>query len=497
MSKGSTTIQDLVYTTSYVEGTLTLQEVRVWFQTQLNIACLGVVNNDGFGLITRSAIYQIIAGGQGSAGAAGMPISDFMITDPFIVECHEDVGYVMEKLMADRGNEETFFNDIIVTDRGGFVGLVAVRDLIVHHMEALVHRLTAMEAQQNALARKNKELFANSFQHGQAETQYKSIFDMVPVPLVLFDMDGRWHSANPRFLRLGEYVPGQVTNEFYFDHLLDGDFGHIIQSVQENWQKGNTGDDFSYFSLQVKTISQNQVPVECVGELSPDGTLLMLSVVDVGGQRVSPQTGMIPTQETASPSEADHLNEVERSTRGDGGSKITQAIRTKLADSNAMGLARSVASNLIDKENALDKMMKKLETVIQVAEQIESTGANTQIIKGTAEEDLAQKMTGDLSEFSIVDLSQILIQGTKTGHLVIKDAHTKEVTGEIYFYCGAMVHAVFRDGTVGEPALYYIMGFREGLFEFIFDASSPEQTIQGDGLSILMEACRQMDESGS
>jgi hypothetical protein len=187
---------------------------------------------------------------------------------------------------------------------------------------------------------------------------------------------------------------------------------------------------------------------------------------------------------------------VEKPTRPVG--KVTQAIRLKLSNENAMGLARTVATNLIDRDENIEKLMKKVEAIIKVSEQIEQaeppsvpeTPASPQAPAPSSDR---PPLRGNLSDFSLIDLCQILVQGTKTGHLRLQFGSGSG--GDVYFYCGAIVHACTDKGDQGMDALPALMRESQGSFEFNFDVGSPAQSIEGDAMGILMDACRLADES--
>jgi Asp-tRNA(Asn)/Glu-tRNA(Gln) amidotransferase C subunit len=178
--------------------------------------------------------------------------------------------------------------------------------------------------------------------------------------------------------------------------------------------------------------------------------------------------------------------------------RITQAIKQKIDSYPGHDLARSVATNLIDKEEHIDRMMRKLEGIIAITEQLETRERDAREAAQTEpEEDGNRHLRGDLAEFSMVDLCQILIQGTKTGRLLVSAAEGEAPLGEVFFYCGSIVHAETAEGIAGADALGHVVSYRTGYFDFIFDENSPQVTIKGDSMGLLMEACRMLDESAT
>jgi hypothetical protein len=155
-----------------------------------------------------------------------------------------------------------------------------------------------------------------------------------------------------------------------------------------------------------------------------------------------------------------------------------------------------VANNLIDKENQVDRLMKKLDQIFTISAQIEQLPSTPPSVT-EIESLMTTNLTGMLSEFSVIDLCQILIQGTKTGQLLIYPPQSEELQAYLYFYCGSIVHAKHSDGFEGESAIAPIVKIRQGTFEFIYNKTASITTIQGDPMGLLMDACRVNDERRS
>lgn len=485
----STRAQDLVYTSNYVEGDMTIGDVKAWFQAQISVVSLGVIlNGNTFGLITRNHLSQQLIGQINKPSFLQQPISDIMITQPLTVEAGQDLDTVVMRLFTEKARDEEFFHDIIVKEGNRFVGLLSVRDLLVNHFENMTHKLTAMEAQLQSLAQKNKELFANSFRVGHQEGQLKQILEAIPVPVVLFSDDGRLAHCNPRFLELLEYTPRTIESVTRFKDLFDESFGPLFQVAQRNWSESNHNDEDHCAALTARTRSGDPVLCQAYFVLMPDGRHVCLTLIQTHIETNSPVSAAVVRDA------APDVVPVEKPARPMG--KVTQAIRLKLSNENAMGLARTVATNLIDREESIDRLMKKVEAIIRVSDQIEKVD-DRPATQGTLASALAPAperppLRGNLADFSLIDLCQILVQGTKTGHLRLD---CPRGGGDVYFYCGAIVHACTDEGHQGVEALPALMRDGQGSFQFDFDVASPFQTIEGDSMGILMDACRLADES--
>jgi len=494
----SNSVVDFIYSTNYVDGNLPIREVKTWLHTQPSVQSLGVILGEGsFGLITRSHLNQHALNHVNEPAWLEQPVSSVAVPENIVVDASESLSDVVTQLLTQKGKEisgEDYFHDIIVTKKDAFVGLASARDVLLEHIESLMHRMTAVEAQQATLVRKNRELFESSFRQGQTETQFKTIFERAPLPLAVFDHDGRMVSCNVRFLRLSHYQPKQIDKATFFGQFFDEDYVRLRNEQTEIWASSRSNQQ-SVYTLNMRSRQGERMSTEVAIELLPDFGQLVVAILGLpqeGGR--SSRSHTIETHEDAGvePSITAGQNLVKNSAAKPG--RITQAIRTTLASKEAQGLARSVATNLIDREKHLDRMMKKLEAIIEITEQLEQRERAPAEPEESAEPS-TRRLSGDLAEFSVIDLCQILIQGTKTGHLKIATENLDDLFGSMYFYCGSIVHAETKDEIRGVDALAQIVSLRKGVFDFSFDVSSPETSIKGDAMGLLMEACQKVDEN--
>lgn len=99
-------------------------------------------------------------------------------------------------------------------------------------------------------------------------------------------------------------------------------------------------------------------------------------------------------------------------------------------------------------------------------------------------------LEGNLSDFGIADLFQLIGLGQRTGCLEIKG---RSGNGEIYFENGFIVHA--RANTLeAENAVYDMFNWSEGKFIFIPDKKSAKSSIMWDWQNLILEAARRSDE---
>jgi PAS domain-containing protein len=484
ISNKNITAQDLIYSTNFVKDSVSLREVRTWFTTQPNVRSLGVVKEDGqIGLMMRDLLTQVLLEHAGNPAILDQPISGFMIQNPLKVSASTPIHEIIERLLNERSNDESFFQDIIVCSEMEFIGLIVVKDVVVDQLGNIMHRLSAMEGQNSALARQNKELFENSFRQGQKETQFRSVFDYAPLPIVVFDKEGQFLAASLRFSHLAHYGYKQIDGNFQFTNLFANDFQAVISQAREMLNDASNPEQM-FQSLNLLTFQQTATRVLTLVEITPDWGHVIISIL-----RIQRDGEMLEN----------HLSDIIKTTSLHPMGRITQAIKMKVQHKDAAGLARSVANNLIDREEEVDRLMTKLEKIIEFSSKVEQYKETPPSSSIEIEKDERHHMRGTLSEFSVIDLCQILIQGTKTGQLLIYRPNENEVGAYIYFYCGGIVHAKFRDpnGNVseGEQSLPQSLKIREGNFDFIFNKASPKTTIQGDPMGLLMEACRKADEA--
>ncbi len=99
-------------------------------------------------------------------------------------------------------------------------------------------------------------------------------------------------------------------------------------------------------------------------------------------------------------------------------------------------------------------------------------------------------LDGNLEDFPLADVLQLITMGSRTGLLVI----TKDgLNAHIWFERGQAVHAKVGD-LEGEKAVYETFNWREGRFTFDTDAVTDVRTIELDCQNLIMEAVRRLDE---
>lgn len=103
---------------------------------------------------------------------------------------------------------------------------------------------------------------------------------------------------------------------------------------------------------------------------------------------------------------------------------------------------------------------------------------------------MPEAFSGSLSQFKIIDIVRLLTSEGKTGVLNLQRGKEK---GEIYVIKGALVHAICKDG-VGEEAVFVMLTWVDGTFNFTQNVMSEEKTIEKNTLALLEEKIKQLEE---
>ncbi|MDR3088326.1 MAG: DUF4388 domain-containing protein [Desulfobulbaceae bacterium] len=102
-------------------------------------------------------------------------------------------------------------------------------------------------------------------------------------------------------------------------------------------------------------------------------------------------------------------------------------------------------------------------------------------------------LTGQVSEISPVELSQMINSNQKTGVLRIKSASGSQAA--LFFNDGELIHAEI-DGMTGENAFYQCLRIKDGAFKFTSGLTASQQTkkIIGGFMALILEGMKQLDD---
>ncbi len=135
---------------------------------------------------------------------------------------------------------------------------------------------------------------------------------------------------------------------------------------------------------------------------------------------------------------------------------------------------------VIQKPFNVDEVIARLNgLLIKKAKSLEVQGEDKEIV-------------GSLSQMSVVDLLQIFSMNRKDGVLVVR-REKEGIEGMIFLREGEIINATVGSAK-GEKALYRIIGWDTGKFEYIPKNFNPEVSIEKTTDSLLMEGMRQLDE---
>lgn len=97
---------------------------------------------------------------------------------------------------------------------------------------------------------------------------------------------------------------------------------------------------------------------------------------------------------------------------------------------------------------------------------------------------------GDIKDLNLIDVLQLVHIRQQTGKLAIKSSSKR---GEIFFREGNPIHAI-ADEDISEEAIYNILSWTEGEYEFLSVEQLPDKTIQNNLHNLIMEFTRKNDE---
>ncbi|KPK63627.1 hypothetical protein AMJ83_06300 [candidate division WOR_3 bacterium SM23_42] len=99
-------------------------------------------------------------------------------------------------------------------------------------------------------------------------------------------------------------------------------------------------------------------------------------------------------------------------------------------------------------------------------------------------------LAGDLQDFEITDVFQLIQLGQKDGILRLQ---TADDVGIVYFKNGMVAHA--QTNTIqGEPAIDTILGWKKGKFTFNPGEETDQRTVDLPIQQVILEAARRIDE---
>lgn len=137
-----------------------------------------------------------------------------------------------------------------------------------------------------------------------------------------------------------------------------------------------------------------------------------------------------------------------------------------------------------------DSIVKKPFNVEEVITRVDASFMKKE--KATEAQSETKEIEGNLAQMSLVDILQVFGMNKKSGVLVVRREETFE-EGMIFLKDGKILNAT-TGGAAGEKAVYRLLTWDSGKFEYIPKDFNPEPLIGKPTDSLLMEGMRQLDE---
>ncbi|HEX9047261.1 MAG TPA: DUF4388 domain-containing protein [Verrucomicrobiae bacterium] len=426
--------RDMVEHRTLLDGNTRVCDLLAWFKATPGIHYAAVLHGGRLaGIVGRDQLNARLADKYGYSVLANRPITEIMNSSPVIVHGSMEVHEISRYLLSQPLEGPAFYQDMVVLDADGqFWGLASVKRLLYTQLNQSMEHMSALEQQAAAFAQRSQE-----------DTEFRLFFETCSVPFVMLDGRNQFVQANRKILNLLGYQPGELTPGMEDFRFIEGGVERFKQAHQATIKQ--LGEDQSRYFVVFRHQDGSQLGTEVMIDMHTTDERLVLSLMRIASKR---------ELET-------HLKLLrEAEARG--------------------GKAQSLVNTLIDRRDDTLFMMRKMENMLTVSDQLEQP----------PELDKATSLHGNLSDFGVADLAQLLIMGGKTGQLRV---FNRTASGFVFFENGKMVHAEI-GAAQGEAALADIIAVPNGEFNFIYEVSTAKRTISGDPTGILIRLCSRRDE---
>jgi PAS domain S-box-containing protein len=440
--------RNLVDSGECLPSEMTVEHLVAWFKDRPQVEYAAVVADGAVaGLASREAMNAALSQNHCAyAVLSKRPITRVMLEDVLIVEGGMPIQDVVNLLLARRPEGQDFYQDIIVHEGGQLLGLASVKKLVVRQMELILEQMAQMEKQKAFLSEKNRELFEATLQLREGKRELQSFFEGCSFPIVIFDREGLLVRANPRFLQMSGYASRELEARPHAKTLFTGGWNSMLEAYRA--AEAFYGGRKPSYSLRITKRGGQEETLEVALDIDEEAGQTIVSVLrTIGHERAV----------------------------------VEKVMHDRIRDESEF--VRNLVKNLVDRDIRIEEAEGKIEAIVGMARQMEAearTGAGGS----------AGNMSGRLGEFSVIDLSQLLVHGNKTGELTLTGP---EGSGVIYFEKGRFVHALCGELEGGE-ALRRMMRVDCGTFLFSPGVKPPKATIMSGGMEVLLEACREVDE---
>ncbi len=439
-------VSDLIHTRDFLTAGTLVKDVVDYFKARTNDFVAIVEEGALAGLVGREALLRKVGTQYGWALYAEKPVSKLTERDATVVDGGTRVTDAMKLVVARKA--ETVFNDLIVSVQGGYAGLISVHRVMLAHMNGLERKLRLVEEQRDAIQRKNRQLVEANMRVLRTGGHRANAIAETSLPICSIEKDGIVSSANERFARVIGCALDDLVGTCGARDIFPTGYEEELQDYLA--RADDNGDSKTLYPLRLKRKDGTLVWVEVAFEFVHTTGQIILSIADI------PDTTQQELQELLD----------KRYARAGGAGSV---------------LARKAAATMRARGLTEDGLHNKIETLAEYADQIEAV-----------EPASGSHLQGSLREFGPVDLAQLLVHGGKTGVLVLQD---EILTARLAFDGGALIHAETTDGAEAISALTKALRITQGSFEFLFHQKPGKNTLEGDAMTLLMEACRAHDES--
>lgn len=445
MQSKSIMARDLVEHSTVLDGNTRVRDLLAWFKSNANVHFVAVTADGGLGgIVGRDQLNARLADKYGWSVLAERPVTAIMNPTPVIVEGSMELHSITHFLLNTPADGSDFYQDMVILESGQFLGLASVKRLLYKQMEQIQIQMAAIERQAETLALKNQELVSTSLKLQDNEQELRHFFETCSVPLLELDGQNHFVQANRRFLRLLGYREGELGPEIADTALVQGGLAQLQSNVVR--KERALGESKAIYFLVMLRKSGSQIGVEASLDFDETRKRTVMSILRVAAEE-----------------------------------ELRLHLRLMEEAAGKGKLAQNIVSSMIDRGGGdTTYMVRKVGSMIDVADKLEQADATPN-----------NTFTGDIADFSVTDLAQLLVMGSKTGELRIQN---ENFWGMVYFDQGRIVHAETMEKT-GESALYGMVAVKKGGFTFAYDITAPSRTIDEDPTTLLIRVCSGVDEN--
>jgi PAS domain S-box-containing protein len=275
------TARDLVTSQACLPSSMLVKELVDWFKEDTTREYAAVIAEGNIlGLVSREGLNAKLAASEvGFSVFSNRPITRMMLTQMLVVGASDTIPLIVHRLQTERQGVSQFYDDIVVHDEGRFLGLASVKQLVILQMQQIQQQMEILERQQAALLQKNRELLEANFSANTESHHFRSFFESSSIPIVVFNLQGDYLEANPRFRRLAGYEPGQLTTITRAFHLFQGGIETQLKDCLS--QNGAATENRPTYYLTMLRASGQHQGVEVSLDVNHEEQKILCSIVRV------------------------------------------------------------------------------------------------------------------------------------------------------------------------------------------------------------------------